>query len=283
MDGAAALILRGNLPERLVCAVSPDWADRHRPVLEASGIVVRFVADGAALASFLANNWDVEMVVLDLALASPELAGGLGANGPRLLAFGDPAYAGLALQANLADFIADGASDDQLLAAIAAAFLPGPEYGVAELSDRSAARLGASNAEAERIAAAVARLNASGSNPARAPGSVSAASIRALIRARRARDRFFPGEIFGDPAWDMLLDLTAAHLEQRQVSVSSLCIAAAVPATTALRWIRNLCDAGLFVRHNDPDDARRAFIALPPPVAGAMFDYLAAIGETSVV
>jgi len=35
-----------------------------------------------------------------------------------------------------------------------------------------------------------------------------------------------------DPAWDMLLDLTAARAESRAVSVSSLCIAAGVPTTT---------------------------------------------------
>lgn len=40
---------------------------------------------------------------------------------------------------------------------------------------------------------------------------VTAASIRALIRARRAREQFFPAGMFADPAWDMLLDLMAAN------------------------------------------------------------------------
>ena len=38
--------------------------------------------------------------------------------------------------------------------------------------------------------------------------------------------------------------LMAARLEQQRVEVSSLCIAAAVPPTTALRWIKALSDAG---------------------------------------
>ena len=74
------------------------------------------------------------------------------------------------------------------------------------------------------------------------------AAIRAMIRARRMRDQFFSGELFADPAWDMLLDLLLARLEQRTVAVSSLCIAAAVPPTTALRWIKRLTDEGIFIQ-----------------------------------
>ena len=99
---------------------------------------------------------------------------------------------------------------------------------------------------------------------------VDAARIRAHIKARRTRDRFFPAELFADPAWDMLLDLAAARLERRPVSVSSLCIAAAVPTTTALRWIKQMADRGLFERSSDPADARRAFIGLAPSAATAM-------------
>jgi hypothetical protein len=62
---------------------------------------------------------------------------------------------------------------------------------------------------------------------------IDPAEIRAVIRARRLRNQFFADELFADPAWDMLLDLFAAGLEKRRVSVSSLCIAAAVPPTTA--------------------------------------------------
>lgn len=86
--------------------------------------------------------------------------------------------------------------------------------------------------------------------------------IRHLITIRRLRDRFFSAELFADPAWDILLDLAASRLERRPVSVSSLCIAAAVPPTTALRWIRMMTDQDLLVRRADPDDARRMFVAL---------------------
>ena len=101
-----------------------------------------------------------------------------------------------------------------------------------------------------------------------------AAQIRAIIRARRLRDQFFRGELFADPAWDMLLDLMAARIEQSRVAVSSLCIAAAVPATTALRWIKALTDRGIFLRSADPQDGRRVFIELSDEAARSMAAYL---------
>ncbi|QMW23567.1 hypothetical protein [Sandaracinobacteroides saxicola] len=107
---------------------------------------------------------------------------------------------------------------------------------------------------------------------------VDAAAIRALIKARRVRAGFFPPDLFADPAWDMLLDLSAARLEGRMVSVSSLCIAAAVPTTTALRWVKRLCDEGLLLRQEDAHDRRRAFIVMAPATADAMMHCLEATG-----
>ncbi|MEI9850601.1 MAG: MarR family transcriptional regulator [Sphingomonas sp.] len=98
-----------------------------------------------------------------------------------------------------------------------------------------------------------------------------------MIRARRLRGQFFRSDLFADPAWDMLLDLYAAHLERRRVSVSSLCIAAAVPPTTALRWIGSLHDAGMFERQADPSDRRRAYIALSLKGLEGMRGFFAAV------
>lgn len=97
--------------------------------------------------------------------------------------------------------------------------------------------------------------------------------VRQIIAGRQARAKFFDEELFADPAWDMLLDLTAAHAEHSRVSVTSLCIAAAVPATTALRWIKQLVDSGVFVRVADSTDRRRAFIGLSEQSTEAMARY----------
>lgn len=116
-------------------------------------------------------------------------------------------------------------------------------------------------------------------------GGVDPVFVRSIIRARRMRDQFFKGELFADPAFDMLLDLYAARLEGSRVAVSSLCIAASVPATTALRWIKALTDKGLFVRQADPQDGRRVYIGLSDEAARAMGRYLGAVersGGTAV-
>ncbi|MGL3822869.1 hypothetical protein [Sphingopyxis sp. R3-92] len=86
--------------------------------------------------------------------------------------------------------------------------------------------------------------------------------VRHAIRQRRQREHYFPADLFADPAWDMMLDLYAAHYEGQVISVSSLCIAAAVPATTALRWIKTMVDDGRFLRSNDPFDGRRIIVML---------------------
>ena len=98
--------------------------------------------------------------------------------------------------------------------------------------------------------------------PVRDPEPVSAVAIRDMIKVRRMRDDHFKPELFADPAWDILLDLLAARLEGKTVSVSSLCIAAAVPPTTALRWVTGMTESGMLLRRHDPNDARRVFIEL---------------------
>ena len=83
-----------------------------------------------------------------------------------------------------------------------------------------------------------------------------------ILFARRARSQFFDASLFAEPAWDIILDLYVAHCRQVQVSVSSLCIAAGVPETTALRWIKSMAAMGLLHRSADATDHRRTFVTL---------------------
>jgi hypothetical protein len=152
-------------------------------------------------------------------------------------------------------------------------------------------RLQTLNDEVARIAATLARLTQengigreaglndvpSFGTPAAELEPVKAATVRNAIRARRMRHSFFRHDLFADPAWDMLLDLYAAHLEHVRVSVSSLCIAAAVPGTTALRWIGTMLEEDLFERTADPIDRRRAYISLTPKARDGMHRYFDAL------
>lgn len=86
---------------------------------------------------------------------------------------------------------------------------------------------------------------------------------REIYRSRRTRARVFSDDaLFGEPAWDMLLDLFIAEAEGKQLSVTAACIGAAVPTSTALRWLVILEERGLVRRENDPRDARRVFLHL---------------------
>ena len=97
------------------------------------------------------------------------------------------------------------------------------------------------------------------------------AIIRSLYAARRQRDLIFgTGDIFGEPAWDILLDLYIAEQERKALPVTSACIGAAVPTTTGLRWLNILEKQGLVERSNDPGDARRTFVRLSPKGLRAM-------------
>lgn len=98
-----------------------------------------------------------------------------------------------------------------------------------------------------------------------------------MIQERRLRERMLLGGLFADPAWDMLLELTASRIDDTLISVSSLCTASAVPPTTALRWIGLLEDAEMIERTFDTTDARRTYLALSQKGWCAMSDYFAAI------
>lgn len=94
---------------------------------------------------------------------------------------------------------------------------------------------------------------------------------------RRRMASFGDAELFGEPAWDILLDLYIAHASGNPVSITSACIGAAVPATTALRHLGQLHDEGLIVRENDPRDQRRTHVRLSELGIQRMETYFAEI------
>jgi predicted transcriptional regulator len=79
---------------------------------------------------------------------------------------------------------------------------------------------------------------------------------------RTLRNKIFPQGLFSDPAWDMVLDLTLATIEHRQISISSLCIASNAPTTTALRCIKALVVHGVIEIESDSKDRRRKIVKL---------------------
>lgn len=97
---------------------------------------------------------------------------------------------------------------------------------------------------------------------------------RSIAAARQARGRHFPASLFAEPSWDMLLDLFCAYVEEKDISISSLCIASGAPSATALRHIANLEAAGLIRKRPDATDGRRYFVSLTSYAVDAMSDWL---------
>ena len=84
-----------------------------------------------------------------------------------------------------------------------------------------------------------------------------------LYEARRRRDAASPIKgLFGEPGWDILLDLFIARKTRTALQVSSVCAGAGVPSTTILRWIARLEREGLILRIADQEDARRRYVSL---------------------
>lgn len=130
--------------------------------------------------------------------------------------------------------------------------------------------------QAGRLARDTSELPANGNTE-----EITTEHLRAISRARARRKEFFTASLFADPAWDMLLDLYQAELAQVRISVSSLCAAAGVPSTTALRWLKTLELEGLIERRDDPLDGRRTFVSLTGDASARMQRYFQAVRPRS--
>jgi hypothetical protein len=86
---------------------------------------------------------------------------------------------------------------------------------------------------------------------------------RKIIDERRTRDRILNiPDLFGEPAWDILLDLFVAYVNGRPVSTSSACLSSTAPPTTGLRYLKALEGKQLIERIRHQFDARVVYVRL---------------------
>lgn len=93
---------------------------------------------------------------------------------------------------------------------------------------------------------------------------------RDVLKLRRARERLLGQDLFGEPGWDILLELFVAHCDGKPVTVSAIAQASAAPTTTGLRYIALLVDAGLVERTKADHDRRTVLVALTARGLAAM-------------
>lgn len=121
---------------------------------------------------------------------------------------------------------------------------------------------------------------AAGSDPDEDERDLALANARRTVRRRLLRNQLLGAdELFGEPAWDMLLDLFIHHCQGKPVATSELGIASDLSMSSALRLVQRLVDAELLVRDADPGDGRRNFISLAPHIAHRLTAFFASHDE----
>lgn len=95
-----------------------------------------------------------------------------------------------------------------------------------------------------------------------------------IVKARRERIPLFSKSMFGEPAWDMLLELYLNKDRGRRHSVGRLCELSGAPPTTALRWLDYLEKAKFVARESNPTDRRTQFVEITDKGRTMMEQYL---------
>ena len=86
---------------------------------------------------------------------------------------------------------------------------------------------------------------------------------RQFYAQRRSRDAALGlDHLLGEPAWDILLDLTAAYESGKKLTITAVAVGSGAPLTTALRYIGVMEKQGLIERIPDDEDGRRTWIKL---------------------
>ena len=71
-----------------------------------------------------------------------------------------------------------------------------------------------------------------------------------------------PTQHFGEPAWDILLDLFIRTMRGQSTRSTSACIASCSPPTTALRYLDQFVKDGMVIREENSDDKRVVHVRL---------------------
>jgi hypothetical protein len=99
------------------------------------------------------------------------------------------------------------------------------------------------------------------------PGSTDAPTAAAKearrhYRLRRLRDQEFGPGLFGEPAWDLLLDLYIAASDPHLATVMSASIATSVSTQDTARWVTVLEEQGLVERFYSGPETGQAIVSL---------------------
>lgn len=115
------------------------------------------------------------------------------------------------------------------------------------------------------------------------PAVFPTGALEFIYNGRRIRKSVFgeDADLFGEPAWDILLDAAIMEGRGKQVSVTSACLASDVPSTTALRYVTALEERGFLTRESDQFDNRKKYVRLTAKGRRVLKQYIDALTNAS--
>ena len=116
---------------------------------------------------------------------------------------------------------------------------------------------------------------ASGANDRRS----LAAKARLVLSSRLAREQYFHRELFGEPAWEILLALYVIEDAGARFTISKLAECINSPLSTVVRWVKTLEEQSLVSRVQHPTDRRIVFVGLLESGSTALDDYFRAMSD----
>jgi hypothetical protein len=135
-------------------------------------------------------------------------------------------------------------------------------------------------ADFAKLSAAAANLSTGAhTSPLQSPGARMESAVEravALLDLRKKRDLNLGTDLFGEPAWDIMLDLFIRRAAGRRTNATSAAIASRAPTTTALRYIALLEKRGLLDKNVAEHDLRVQYVELSDEAYEKMTDLLSA-------
>ncbi|MDH2129631.1 hypothetical protein N5J77_00725 [Sphingobium yanoikuyae] len=105
-------------------------------------------------------------------------------------------------------------------------------------------------------------------------GPAALENARAVRERRKFRSALIGSpELFGEPSWEMLIEVFIQEAEGVKIAVNTLCRSSTATPSTALRIFNKLCEARLLVKVSDPNDGRRHFVQLTLRARKSLYAY----------
>lgn len=98
-----------------------------------------------------------------------------------------------------------------------------------------------------------------------------------IYAERRRRDEHFPPDLFGEPAWDLLLAMLTARAGGKPMILCRAYKAAGVTDTTGRRLLDRLEAEGLITRRRAPRSRKMRIVELTDSAVEQLVHYLASL------